>query len=448
MRNLESMVRSEQEKYLRTLTINKIIKPGLLSAYPTIIESLNFSKSQSDITFAAINHDLEYNPEAKKEYLFSPIDIETLRQTSLESPTLGDLIRLEIQEKYASAGELLAFIALKFNQGLNKGFSSYYLCVSNELDLLRALVEISSSLGEKLDIPVLKGKNAENDPRRQTHLVEGTQAYCFYRRLQGDTSIPETELEKLLREYPLDAVVTVTPNLNQTGIPVMIFRRKSPSSIGDKYAYSVIGQLMMTAYKNVPSLQRRKAPETRIKKYSKYSKVGVEDIHGVGVLYPGYQNFPAHLQQAGLGSLIVEKEDDDPKPVTGEEHWDLELSEFMKGSPLQTLGGIEVHAFSSSMNYLFAQLAGDSPHTFFKASRIRELVQAHPNKDNSAVREAWSYIKSQVIGTFMPNIRLAYYPGKFYIVNPSGIALPTFKLLSQCQEERSLDGRYSLFNEF
>ncbi len=450
MKNLEQMTIREQQRFFDRQTPNNLIKAGLVSSFPTLLDILGFSSQDKKRIWEAV---LEDTGIANGDYPFySPMPIETLAESSFLTPTIGDNLRRSIREKYKGIGRELAYLNYKIGSTINSSIPSYYVFVSNDLDLLKALFSIQEYHFGELNIPKLEKKIDENDPRNKTHLIKGTQAYDLYHRLRGDTSIPETSLEKYLRDYPLDTVIVVTPEAAFSGgIPLQVYRRKSPMSIADKFGYSIIAYLLNIAYS--VSFQRQKPPETRISKYSTYKKCGVKDIPGLATISPYFSTFGVSIESSNLSSLLGIR-NKETISETGEVHWDVnflnpkEIEPTLGISP-QGIGRIEVHSLSDISHYFRMELLGPTSRPNFKTTRRRETEEAHPIKSKKkAVEKGLKFVSDRVNNIFMPGINLSSYPGSYYLVNPSGIPTPKFGSLVQTHDTSRLDDVITLYNPF
>ena len=434
MKDLETMLQSEREEFLNHMTLNNIIKAGMFSYLPEISSELGFDKNKTNKIIEAVHK--EAGIDTGEYPFFAPLDVETLKQADDE---IGELITLKARHKFTEVGGLLSFIDSKITSHINSHNPSYYLFVSNEMDLLRVLYSLQRTFEKDKEIPVLSGNISQDDSRRLTHLIDGTQTHDLYRRLQGEV-IPETELERYFTNYELDVVVAVTPSLiNQaSNIGIRIYRRKSPSSIADKFAYSEISYLLNTAYDVV--YPRKNKPKTRMRKYFTHKKVGAQDIPGFGVIYPGVGNFLNHLDHYGLNSLFIDREDEEFIRETGEYHWNLNFSDFFYENEFVGQGRVEVHGFKSLYHYLSAQLLGPYSRAAYKTQRMREMIEAHPIKHKSGnVKDAHIDITNLVENFFLKNIEVASYPDSYFLINPHNLEIPNFPMLQETKDISLVD---------
>jgi len=436
MKDLESMMQNEREDFLNQMTLNNIIKASLISRLPDISNTLGFDEEKTAKIMEAVN---EETGISTGEYpFFSPIDMNELK---VQKSELNELITTKARYKFTEVGNLLSFIDSKIVSHINSHHPTYYLFVSNEMDLLRVLYGLQRTFEKDKEIPIVGGNIPEKDPKRLTHLIEGTQTHNLYRRLREE-AIPETELERYFTNYELDVVVAVTPSLvNQTSnIGIRIYRRKSPSSIADKFAYSEISYLLNTSYDVIYT--RKNKPDSRMSKYDSHKKVGAQDIPGFGVIYPGVFNFSEQWEQYGLSSLLIDRGDEEIIK-TGEIHLNINFTNHYHDDDFIGQGRVEIHGFESIYHYLTSQLLEPYSRAVFKKKRMREMIESHPKKpkrlNKRAVENAHKMITTDVEKHILKNIEVAHYPNKYFIINPSGLSVPNFPMLEETTDTSLVD---------
>ena len=455
---------------LGSLTQNCVMKAGLASLYEEVAEIMGFISKEKKVKkviegkkkkkeeqrpdfMEAIYEDMGLIGKKPDYPFYEPVPIDQLRATSSTNPTLGDVIREVTEEKYRMAGSLLVFNAQKTGSVLNAEHPNYYMgFVSTCLDLICFLTEVCESFGNKFEIPTVPKGTELSEGEHLEYLVEESQAHDFYQRLRGAREVGETAIERRLKAEVIDAAVAVFPNVSGYGTGIIVLRRKSPQSIADKLAYGMLSLTINTAYDLF--YPRRKKPETRMKKYDSNRAVRVGDILGMSLItcthLPAIEDLPAVITESGFGSL-VRLRDPQLKERTGELHFDLNLSEdYLTGrDELKYLGRTEFHAFSDVKHFVMAQISGPDAWLPFKARRIRELAEAQPSgrRAKRIVEYAHKIIYDAALDVFMPSIRLAEYPGRYYIINRNNLTVP-IKSLELATDTSPLEGRYSLYNMF
>jgi hypothetical protein len=408
------------ERELSRMSVNNIIKATAAGEFPAVLSLLGYNPLRRASMISAMYGEMGVN---SGDYpFFKPTDEKTLEATRRGSNTLADIINTTVKRKYADVGRMLSYYETKFAPMLGAHGETYMICVSTQMDLYRALVAVQAQLGETLDIPVLpkSTKVADDDPRRGSHLIEGTQAYDLYMHLKDGKS-RHTELEKLLSEEVIDAVIVVSPRSNAK---IQIYRRKSPSSIAEKVAYSDNGYIINMAYGTL--FPRKQKPNTRIRKYHTHTETGAKDTAGVGFILMNSNLdvgfVPGVIAGSDLSSLVSVR-DIDPIPSTGELHFDMRF--VRESQALESFiycGRTEAHVFNTVNHYLTSQLVGPYARGPFKQSRLRELNEWQPIK-NKAVDFGYDHLRANVL-TAMRGIALPSFPGACFVINDYKMELP------------------------
>ncbi|MBD3203983.1 hypothetical protein GF327_06795 [Candidatus Woesearchaeota archaeon] len=204
-----------------------------------------------------------------------------------------------------------------------------------------------------------------------------------------------------------------------------------------------------------------KFPDSRLCKYFSHYTVGVKDIAGAGLIkevkIPDFKTLPFWIQNSESYSNILMISDYELIDSTGEIHWNQRFTKEPETlSDLVNSGRIEFHGFEDIKHFFLAEVSGPNAQLRFKKKKTTELNEAFEfRKDKKTARTLsnmmYGRIRDNVLDLFFRDIKLAEYPGKYFVINNSRLEIPeSFASLglNHSTDTSVFEGKYSLFNQF